>query len=67
MSQGNHGLEVEEKLRNPEDVSSIPPCALFLFSQEKSPEISGDYGKLRNLRKQIPRSFRAIIFPSPDR
>ncbi len=38
-----------------------------LFSQEKSPEISGDYGKLQNLRKQIPGSYRAIIFPSPDR
>jgi hypothetical protein len=30
-----------------EIVSLIPPSAHSLFSQEKSPEISGNYGKLR--------------------
>ncbi len=39
----------------------------FIFCPGKSPEISGDYGKLRYLRPQIPRLYRATIFPSPDR
>ncbi len=47
LTQGNHGLGVEEKLSYPEDVSSIPPYAFFPLSPEKSPEISGDYGKFR--------------------
>ncbi len=39
----------------------------FIFCPGKSREISGDYRKLRYLRPQIPRLYRAIIFPSPDR
>ncbi len=38
-----------------------------IFCTGKSPEIFGDYGKLRYLRPQIPGLYRAIIFPSPDR
>jgi hypothetical protein len=42
---------------------------LSLFSKEKSPEISGNYGKLRLITENfgIPGQYRVIIFPSPDR
>ncbi len=59
---GNCGLGVKDRNSNPEKLSSIPPCAYFLFS---SPEISGDYGKLRYLRAQIPGPYKAIVFPYP--
>ncbi len=47
ISHGSSGVGVEDRISNPEVVSSIPLRAISPFSQEKSPEFSGDYGKLR--------------------
>jgi hypothetical protein len=46
-SYGSSGVGVQDRFSNPEVVSSIPPHAISPFSQEKWPEFSGDYGKLR--------------------
>ncbi len=44
--EGSLGLEVEERIGMLEIVSSILSCAQSLLLQEKSPEISSNYGKL---------------------
>ncbi len=68
---GNRGVEVEVRICIPKVMSSIPPCARsWFFSQGKSPESSGirnNAGKFRNLSKEIPGPYWAIIFPFPDR
>jgi hypothetical protein len=50
---------VEEGIGVPKVMSSILPCTLSLFLQEKSPEISGNYGKLQTfLAGKIAGTFR---------
>ncbi len=57
---GNHGLAVEDKISNPEELSSIPPCALrsLPFIVKIAPVITENFGTSgRKFPSHIKQSF----------
>ena len=58
---GNRGLVVEDRISKPEELNSIPPCSISLFSSKnrrKFPVITENFGTWgRKFPAQIKQSF----------